>query len=101
MVSREFNHAMITDLLKWRQEAGWLVVFLGEGLNVAKQGVAMGAMAAHVATYSGSEGLRAAGRVAARSTIAYAKSVGDLWKARDEAAFTAEERDELAGKNKK
>jgi hypothetical protein len=26
--------------------------------------------------------------------------VGDLWKARDEAAFTAEERDELTGKTK-
>jgi hypothetical protein len=45
--------------------------------------------------------LRAAGRVAARSTIAYATSAGDLWRALDEAAFTAEERDELAGKNKK
>jgi Mg-chelatase subunit ChlD len=99
--SREFNHAMITDLLKRRQEAGWLVVFLGEGLDVAKQGVAMGAMAANVAAYSGGEGLRAAGRVAARSTISYAISAGDLWKARDEAAFTAEERDELAGKKNK
>jgi hypothetical protein len=99
--SREFNHAMITDLLKRRQEAGWLVVFLGEGLDVAKQGVAMGAMAAHVAAYSGREGLHAAGRIAARSTISYAISAGDVWEALDEAAFTAEERDELAGKKNK
>jgi Mg-chelatase subunit ChlD len=98
--SREFDHPKITDLVKKRQEAGWLVVFLGEGLDVAKQGAAMGAMAASVAAYVGGEGLRAAGRVAARSTISYSKSVGDLWRARDEAAFTAEERDELAGKTK-
>jgi Mg-chelatase subunit ChlD len=99
--SREFNHGKITDLVKKRQDAGWLVVFLGEGLDVARQGAAMGAMAASLAAYSGGAGLRAAGRVAARSTLAYAKSTGDLWKARDEAAFTPEERDELAGKTKK
>ena len=28
--SREFDHAQITDLVKKRQDAGWLVVFLGE-----------------------------------------------------------------------
>ena len=48
--SREFDHAKITDLVKKRQEAGWLVVFLGEGLNVAKQGAGMGVMAASVAS---------------------------------------------------
>jgi Mg-chelatase subunit ChlD len=99
--SREFDHAKITDLLKRRQEAGWLVVFLGEGLDVAKQGMTMGAMAAYVGAYSGGEGLRAAGHVAARSTIAYAKSTGDFLKACQEAAFTPEEREELAGKTKK
>ena len=98
--SREFDHAKITDLVKRRQEAGWLVVFLGEGLDVAKQGAGMGVMAASVASYSGGEGLRAASRIAARSTLSYSKSAGELWKARDEAAFTPEERDELAGKNK-
>jgi Mg-chelatase subunit ChlD len=99
--SREFNHGKITDLLRKRQGAGWLVVFLGEGLDVAKQGMAMGAETRHVARYLGGAGLRAAGRVAARSTASFAKSTGDVWKALDEAAFTAEERDELAGKPKK
>jgi Mg-chelatase subunit ChlD len=36
--SREFDHIRITDLVKKRQEAGWLVVFLGEGLDVAPCG---------------------------------------------------------------
>jgi Mg-chelatase subunit ChlD len=99
--SREFSHATITDLLKARQAAGWLITFLGEGLDVAKQGMAMGAMASHVAAYVGGEGLRAAGRVAAMSTARYLGSVGDIWEALDQAALTPEERDELAGKTKK
>jgi hypothetical protein len=64
--SKEFNHAKITGLIKARQDAGWLVVFLGEGLDVAKQGEAMGAAEASVAAYSGGKGLRAAGDVVAR-----------------------------------
>ena len=98
--SKEFDHAKITDLIKKRQEAGWLVVFLGEGLDVAKQGAGMGVMAASVASYSGGEGLRAAGRVAAMSTARYLGSVGDIWESLDAAALTPEERDELAGKTK-
>src|SRR5262245_21863709 len=39
--SKEFNHAKIMGLIKARQDAGWLIVFLGEGLDVAKQGEAM------------------------------------------------------------
>ena len=98
--SREFDHAKITDLIKKRQEAGWLVVFLGEGLDVAKQGAGMGVMAASVASYSGGEGLRAAGRVVAMSTARYLSSVGDIWESLDATALTPEERDELAGKTK-
>jgi Mg-chelatase subunit ChlD len=41
--SKEFNHERITSLIKARQERGWLVTFLGEGLDVAKQGTAIGA----------------------------------------------------------
>jgi Mg-chelatase subunit ChlD len=98
--SREFDHAKITDLVMERQEASWLVVFLGEGLDVAKQGAGMGVTAASVAAYSGGEGLRAAGRVAAMSTARYLGSVGDIWESLDAAALTPEERDELAGKTK-
>jgi hypothetical protein len=52
-------------LIKARQERGWIVTFLGEGLDVARQGVHLGAAPAHVAAYAGGRGLRAAGRVMA------------------------------------
>jgi len=96
--SKEFNHAKIMGLIKARQDAGWLIVFLGEGLDVAKQGEAMGATKDNVAAYSGGEGLRAAGGVVARATARYAALSGDIRQARDKAAFTPKERDELAGK---
>src|SRR5262249_52549006 len=41
--SREFSHEKISALLKARQEQGWLVTFLGKGLEVAKQGTNLGA----------------------------------------------------------
>jgi len=96
--SKEFSHAKITGLIKARQDAGWLIVFLGEGLDVAKQGEAMGAAKDSVAAYSGGEGLRAAGGVVVRVTARYAAMSGDVRQARDKAAFTPKERDELAGK---
>jgi Mg-chelatase subunit ChlD len=98
--SREFDHAKITGLIKDRQDKGWLVVFLGEGLDVAKQGEAMGAAKASVASYLGGKGLRAAGDLVARSSARYASWSGDIRKARDKAAFAPAERDELAGKKK-
>jgi Mg-chelatase subunit ChlD len=99
--SREFSYDRIQALIKTRQDAGWLVTFLGQGLDVAKQGAALGMMAAHVAHYSGARGMRAAGRVAARATARYVSSAGDNWEAQEEAAFTPEERDELAGNDEK
>jgi Mg-chelatase subunit ChlD len=96
--SREFTHEKITALIKDRQDKGWLVTFLGEGLDVAKQGEAIGADKANVATYLGAKGLRAAGGVVARATARYAAMSGDFRQARDKAAFTPEERDKLAGK---
>jgi len=96
--SREFDHTKITRLIKARQDKGWLVTFLGEGLDVAKQGVAMGAMAANVAQYLGGGGLRAAGGVLVKSSARYAAPSGDIRQARDKAAFTPEERDALKGK---
>jgi len=58
----------------------------------------MGATKDNVAAYSGGEGLRAAGGVVARATARYAALSGDIRQARDKAAFTPKERDELAGK---
>jgi Mg-chelatase subunit ChlD len=96
--SREFSHAKITELIKARQDKGWLVVFLGEGLDVAKQGVAIGAHAASTASFVGGAGLRAAGQVLAASSFRYASAKGDIIHAQQEAALTPEERDALAGK---
>jgi Mg-chelatase subunit ChlD len=96
--SREFTHEKISTLLKTRQEQGWLVTFLGEGLEVAKQGTNLGTYAGNVAAYSGGAGLRSAGRVLAASSLRYAKAVGDIRGAQAKAALTPEEREELAGK---
>jgi hypothetical protein len=86
--SHEFYHAKITSLIKVRQDAGWLVVFLGEGIDVAKQGEAMGAAKASVAAYLGGKGLRAAGGVVPRATARYAAMSGDVRQARDKARGT-------------
>lgn len=50
--SRKYNHAAITELIKGRQAAGWLVVFLGAGLDSAKQGLALGVAAAYTANFA-------------------------------------------------
>jgi Mg-chelatase subunit ChlD len=96
--SREFSHEKISALLKARQEQGWLVTFLGEGLEVAKQGTNLGAYAGSVAAYAGGAGLRAAGPVLAAASLRYAKAAGDIRGAQAKAALTQEERDALAGK---
>jgi uncharacterized protein YegL len=96
--SKEFSHDKITSLIKARQETGWLVTFLGEGLDVAKQGVALGAMASSVAAFAGGKGLRAAGHVIAASSARYAAAMGDVRRAQDDAALTPDERNTPAGK---
>jgi hypothetical protein len=96
--SREFSHEKISALLKARQEQGWLVTFLGEGLGVAKQGTNLGTNASNVAAYAGGAGLRAAGKVLAASSLRYAKAADSIRQAQANAALTPEERDTLAGK---
>jgi len=96
--SREFNHEKISALIKARQERGWLVTFLGEGLDVAKQGTNLGTNASSVAAYAGGAGLRAAGKILAAASLRYAKAAGDIRGAQAKAALTPEERDALAGK---
>jgi Mg-chelatase subunit ChlD len=96
--SREFSHGKISALLKARQEQGWLITFLGEGLDVSRQGTNLGTYAGSVAAYAGGAGLRAAGRVLAASSLRYVKAEGDIRGAQAKAALTPEERDALAGK---
>jgi Mg-chelatase subunit ChlD len=99
--SREFSHSQITEMIKSRQKRGWLVTFLGEGLDVAKQGAAIGAMASNVASYAGGEGLRAAGQVMASSNARYAAAIGDVRQAQAKAALTPGERGALSKEKKK
>jgi uncharacterized protein YegL len=47
--SRKYNHASITELINDRQAKGWLVIFLGAGLDAAVQGTALGIRAARTA----------------------------------------------------
>jgi Mg-chelatase subunit ChlD len=96
--SREFSHEKISTLIKARQEQGWLVTFLGEGLDVAKQGTSLGAYTSSVADYAGGAGLRAAGKVLAASSVRYATAAGNIRRAQAKAALTPEERDALKGK---
>jgi hypothetical protein len=96
--SREFTHEKISALIKARQEQGWMVTFLGEGLEVAKQGTNLGALASSVAAYAGGAGLRAVGPALAAASLRYVKAVGDIKGAQAQAALTPEEREALAGK---
>lgn len=47
--SRRYSHSAITEMIKSRQAAGWLVVFLGAGLEAARQGLALGIQGAYTA----------------------------------------------------
>jgi hypothetical protein len=96
--SREFSHAKITALMKTRQERGWLITFSGEGLDVAKQGLVMGAMAANVAAFAGGQGLRSAGQVMVSQSARYTAAKADIRQAQACAALSREEHDALAGK---
>jgi hypothetical protein len=79
MPRENFSHDKITALIQARRERGWLVTFLGEGLDVAQQGLQLGTAPAHVAAYAGGLGLRAAGRVMASSNVRYAASLGNVF----------------------
>jgi hypothetical protein len=47
--SRKHTHSSISELIRARQDKGWLIIFLGAGLGSAKQGTAMGVNAENVA----------------------------------------------------
>ncbi len=53
--SRRHTHASISELIKARQGVGWLIVFLGAGLDAARQGIAMGIRAASTASIAMNE----------------------------------------------
>jgi hypothetical protein len=47
--SRKHNHQSIAELIKAKQAAGWLIVFLAAGLEAARQGIGLGVNAGTVA----------------------------------------------------
>jgi uncharacterized protein YegL len=48
--SRKYGHSEIAELIKARQDKGWLVMFLGAGLDAARQGAALGVRLASTAS---------------------------------------------------
>jgi hypothetical protein len=93
--SKEYNLSAVQELLKQRQKDGWMVVFLGEGLDVAKQGITVGATKANTVAYT-AKGLRSSGLVLNESIANYAGTM-DFQEQMDVAdnAFTDEQKARL------
>lgn len=68
--SRKYNHSSISELIKGRQATGWLIVFLGAGLDAAAQGMALGVRS----TYTASIGTDAASLDSALGEVAVASA---------------------------
>lgn len=90
--SREFTAAQVKQLLTDKQEGeGWLVVFLGAGMDAFSQAESLGMAASNTMNYSVGNSQQVMGSVL-RSTQAYTsastRSVGRL-----QSAFTDDERD--------
>ncbi len=69
--SKEFNKARITQLIEEKKGAGWMILFLGEGLDVAKQGLDIGTYSANTVALDSSN-YRHSGAVLAQSAGRYA-----------------------------
>lgn len=90
--SRKHSHSSICELIKAKQAAGWLIVFLGADPTVAQQGTAMGVHAGLVATMSFDEkSMRSAVRGLAWRSSGYAVS-NDAGAYAASASFTDAER---------
>lgn len=93
--SKEFTRERIMELIEARKKDGWMIVFLGEGLNVAKQGELIGTYAANTSSYSAA-GLRASGAVLASSVSRYGGAATmDFMEQAASNAFTEEEKKTL------
>jgi hypothetical protein len=89
--SREFTLPMVQQLLRDKQEGeGWLVVFLGAGLQAFAQAGAMGFLQANSLQYDAAASTNAF-QGATRSTMAYAASQNRA-EGIAASAFTPEER---------
>lgn len=73
--SRKHTHSSISELVRARQDKGWLIIFLGAGLESARQGTAMGINAENVANIGLDEAsLQASMEVMASSNREYAQT---------------------------
>jgi hypothetical protein len=73
--SRKHSYESIKALLGTRQDKGWLVIFLGAGLDSARQGLSMGISANNVANIAMDEvSLAATASFVATSNAAYAST---------------------------
>ena len=74
--SRKHTHGSISELIKARQDKGWLVVFLGAGLGSAQQGISLGVMAAHTANIAtDAASLSSVGETVYSMNAGYARNV--------------------------
>jgi hypothetical protein len=80
--SRKHTNASISELIRARQDKGWLIIFLGAGLGAAQQGTAVGINAVNVANIGLDESsLASAMETMASSNREYARS-SDMAEAR-------------------
>lgn len=88
--SKEFSYERVSQLIRHQREAyAWEFVFLGAGLEAAKQGVQMGVPIANVASYnSTSKGTRGAYGVVGQAIAGARLRTRTM-------SWTAEEKDEL------
>lgn len=96
--SRKHTHESITALIKQKQDAGWLVVFLGAGLDVAKIGVSLGVNMNYAATadFMNAGAMRSlSGAIGSTSSSYAANATGaqaKQWMASGGGAFTDKQR---------
>jgi hypothetical protein len=95
--SRKHDHSTISELIKARQEAGWLVIFLGAGLDAAQQGTNLGIRAsstANIATDQASLQAAVGATYAMHAAYAAAASPMDFMDT-EEAQFSAKARADM------
>ncbi len=95
--SRKHTHETISELIKARQAAGWLVIFLGAGLDAAQQGTNLGIRAASTANIATDQAsLQAAVGATYEMHAAYAAAASPVdFMETEEAQFSAKARADM------
>lgn len=93
--SKQFNGATVASILKARQDAGWLVIYLGANQDAIHEGGRFGTYMANTMTYDMAS-MGAALKSTARSSAFYASGLSAA-----ASSFTDEERAEAVGRDKK